>query len=633
MNRFCRTVTTISAVVMAGVALLTFIQFHTFIQNMQREDIVTINAFHAIIPSRSIIRSDDNGKLQVQKRGVDLVILGYPYLQCDWFFRDNSQFSVLSSANMTDSLADSSLKRVVYHDESLLFDPPALEHRFQDVALSRSKILIALQHPIRWFETYFNEVTHFGIQQEISSTLSKCDIQTSNLCIERVKYHYLLFLLGKTNRTTISEQKLQSQNFHQSIGSIPNDIYLYEESQFREPDAKDFLNELSAFVGVPSLSAPPGMTPTKVMGICKSRYTALRSALLGIGEEAAEWISQHFLEAEGVHAIGDSFLRVLEKWKKDPCGVKTTKLGRKDINLIAKSFRNQIPTDLQPILDFAHIGFAKSATSHFRKKFEVSRGVSVLPEENMANDDIHTTAYNLILMARKASKKDKLGFKNPSYIFVEEKLRILQYYFPKTKLILGVRHPVLWFESYWNYQALPFYPNNTDKLPKPESLVDECYRFVCVRNARFHYFMARLGKTALQGKELEYFRHGVLDDGSLQLGNPVFLYTSEQLDDTDETARSIFVKDLEEYLELPYPLQDFFKIGDHINANHKRTFNICDQQYTDLRQMLLHVGKDASQWILDYFIGSLDVRVSSPERFRKHLESWGEDPCVARNAA
>ena len=46
----------------------------------------------------------------------------------------------------------------------------------------------------------------------------------------------------------------------------------------------------------------------------------------------------------------------------------------------------------------------------------------------------------------------KRGYKSPNDVGNLRAVRIIREYFPKTKLLVGMRHPVLWFESFYNFR-------------------------------------------------------------------------------------------------------------------------------------------------------------------------------------
>jgi hypothetical protein len=70
----------------------------------------------------------------------------------------------------------------------------------------------------------------------------------------------------------------------------------------------------------------------------------------------------------------------------------------------------------------------------------------------------------------------------------------LQYfddYFPKTALIVGLQHPVRWFESYYNFRFRHIREGKT--LPEADQPIGECTaaaQGVCTDYAKFHVNLA-----------------------------------------------------------------------------------------------------------------------------------------------
>lgn len=56
----------------------------------------------------------------------------------------------------------------------------------------------------------------------------------------------------------------------------------------------------------------------------------------------------------------------------------------------------------------------------------------------------------------------------------------------QTKFIVGIRHPILWFESFYNFRI-----HNKVRMPPAEELVGNCggrMHGVCTRRGNFHFF-------------------------------------------------------------------------------------------------------------------------------------------------
>ena len=237
------------------------------------------------------------------------------------------------------------------------------------------------------------------------------------------------------------------------------------------------------------------------------------------------------------------------------------------------------------------------------------------------------------------------GYKSPGDIRSLAALNALSRYFPRTLLIVGIRHPVLWFESLYNFKV----QNLREQFPSdywgdPNQLIGKCssYRdFMCVGTAKglFHLHLSLLGKT----NHTEDLRrqYPMADVGSevaiSETRNPVFLFDVEQLADENEERMSIFRKDIQNLVGLSSPLSPRppkIKPGKRLSKelqesrdNHK--IDICDSRYDPLRAELMRISNEASEWILHSgFLDNPDVYISSPQYFRNILEEhWKRDPC------
>ena len=254
-------------------------------------------------------------------------------------------------------------------------------------------------------------------------------------------------------------------------------------------------------------------------------------------------------------------------------------------------------------------------------------------------------------------------------------------YFPHTDFIVGIRHPVLWFESFYNFRI-----HNEFPMPPADKLIGKCrrgYYNLCTFRSNFHIFLGNLGKTNFTTDPAEYqyvapqFRRSMSplqyddsnnssfadDDENLQQlsrrparRRRIFLYEVSQLSGGDSRAANTtttttdaaadrrvaqFRVDLQHYLGLsqPIPPMIWFKPGrNHTSQDiHTRTatrkIDICDEPYVPLRQVLMEQAVNASRWIRKFFVESPDVVVSSRDYFVHTLmPSWERDPCLDRRA-
>jgi hypothetical protein len=229
----------------------------------------------------------------------------------------------------------------------------------------------------------------------------------------------------------------------------------------------------------------------------------------------------------------------------------------------------------------------------------------------------------------------KYGIKCPTMIRNADAIDNLAKMSQHTRLLLGLRHPVSYFESFYNYRVLEHYDTGSNAtIPTPLELSNgtKHWRDVSLAYARYELFMQQLAKVPMSSTEMQ----DVLDERlfTKQISpNPfkVFLYTMDQLRDQNELRRTKFQTDLQEFLGLKIPLMDFTKLSKVNSAeNHKRRpelIDICDIRYDGIRKHLLESGRKTSLWVRNKFIKSPDVVVSSEDYFSAILSTWGQDPC------
>ncbi|GKY93544.1 hypothetical protein MPSEU_000321800 [Mayamaea pseudoterrestris] len=248
--------------------------------------------------------------------------------------------------------------------------------------------------------------------------------------------------------------------------------------------------------------------------------------------------------------------------------------------------------------------------------------------DNKNNDNAHSCSNNKIMR----------GYKSPNELRRLQSLWLLQKYFPTTKLIVGLRHPVWWFQSWYNFKATQGKLLNNHST---ERFVDNLPPML-----DFHKNLAQLGKTnattdsreqGLLGNDfprpLKPFQvrlyerlnmelvtdetSGATTVAMTKLDNPVFLYVDEQVNDP------AFSSSLQSFLHLDTPIAP---IGRNNSAAAHR-MDVCHYSHRPLRAALVELGSDMADWILEYFVTLPEVTVSSPNKFRALLLEWKKDPC------
>jgi len=249
------------------------------------------------------------------------------------------------------------------------------------------------------------------------------------------------------------------------------------------------------------------------------------------------------------------------------------------------------------------------------------------------------------------------------------------------KLIIGLRHPVRLFESFYNYRVMELYQEQEQRLqqhqhqnrtsapppltipalekpPTPEQLLSNPtlqWRDVSVDLVRLELSLMQLGKVALTRSdvlELNFSgRRTVLRYNSFR----VFLYEVNQLrsDDDDYEVGSgnnvtsssrrsrEFRQSLQSYLGLTQEIPAFERLNvNNMNgsttSSYPESIDICHGRFDELRRVLVGHGDRAGRWILEKFAKSDGVVVgggsgssSSREYFRELVGRWGRDPCAA----
>mmetsp|Transcript_19803 Transcript_19803/g.42966 ORF Transcript_19803/g.42966 Transcript_19803/m.42966 type:complete len:588 (-) Transcript_19803:2731-4494(-) len=244
------------------------------------------------------------------------------------------------------------------------------------------------------------------------------------------------------------------------------------------------------------------------------------------------------------------------------------------------------------------------------------------------------------------------GAKCPRFLADASQLLGYGYAYPRTKLIIGMRHPVLWFTSFINMgnvgdlysrmKICPHYHNidpitgiptdvrKDDGEAKSEICLGECRCGipVCFHRARLHLPLARVGKTPLFSKEeRDLLSPGDPDGGENlfngKLRNPIFVYEQTQMkEDTywDEVAG---------FLGLSHIPNAHYKSAH--GKGHNKT--LCIEYYDEFRAQMMAHSYNVSVWLEEYFLpvgldpNRPDVVIANPESFRTIIETYKHDPC------
>mmetsp|Transcript_10154 Transcript_10154/g.21517 ORF Transcript_10154/g.21517 Transcript_10154/m.21517 type:complete len:468 (+) Transcript_10154:320-1723(+) len=307
--------------------------------------------------------------------------------------------------------------------------------------------------------------------------------------------------------------------------------------------------------------------------------------------------------------------------------------------------------NISSLLDFVVAGFPKCGTTTMGKTVaKLIHGFGASGWDNCKTaDEIIMSAYNSwgwANMTGATSMQPLRGFKCPKYLerqVARRKMNDLAYHFPETKLILGVRHPVRWFESFYN-----FIVQTNGRIPGPYERVKGCLNgtidccpgraLFCTDRGRFHLHLAGMGKTAMSTEERELLPPMPKWFGTRNaIPNPVMLYEIGQMSDVNENRRSSFWAQIGGYLGYDgrMPMQRNEVPGSKPNKNpekqvwlDKMKIDVCDPIWDGIRAILMGHAVDASRWILQYLLAAgTGVSVSNKEHFTELIKEWERDPC------
>eukprot|EP00977_Amphora_coffeiformis_P021955 scaffold10095_cov163-Amphora_coffeaeformis.AAC.5 len=317
--------------------------------------------------------------------------------------------------------------------------------------------------------------------------------------------------------------------------------------------------------------------------------------------------------------------------------------------------RGNVPPPKQTI-DFLVAGFPKCGTTSIL--FALEKHPQVIMDDKeychiarpLQQDDVNMNRLNRFLTdlitaktktapnlaATTSSSSFKLGIKCPEALKNFKAIHRLSQHSPYSKWVVGLRHPILFVQSFYNYRVMEFHlgPKHGEEIPNLHQLWENrsmVWRDLSSESSRFDLQLMQLGKTSLNVTQLQ----GFWDRDMLAVKPnhfPIFLYTIDQIDDTNLSRKRAFQNDLLQFLDLDTSLLPE-EIG-HANKNratgkagYAETINICSTAYADIRTTLLEHGAEAARWILDELLQSPDVHVSNAEHFRQSMQTWFRDPC------
>lgn len=268
-----------------------------------------------------------------------------------------------------------------------------------------------------------------------------------------------------------------------------------------------------------------------------------------------------------------------------------------------------ITKDVNWLLDFSIVGFPKTGTSTLMLYLKKQTQSIFVFDEERCELGFNQHVPLLKELHREYQPQRLTGIKCPRDLESDYARNNYRSFFPETRFIVGVRNPIRWFESFYNFRV-----HNNFPMPPPQKLVGKCRKFnsgVCTDRANFKQHLSKI-------------------EGSRK----VFLYDTNQLQNSESMDE--FLGDLKEFLGLKTPLEGpmmHIKPGfnpkdkEHEDLLTSKKIDICEDQYGELRRLLKQQASESAHWILDEFLSNPNVKISSPDYFKSLLQKWHSDPC------
>ena len=172
----------------------------------------------------------------------------------------------------------------------------------------------------------------------------------------------------------------------------------------------------------------------------------------------------------------------------------------------------------------------------------------------------------------------------------------------------------------------------------------------CSGRTAVHLYLSRLGYTPMTSPE----ERALLQNNDLTVYNfsetTMHLNELSQLFFNNVTRVNGVIESMESFLGLAeggLPRIDMAREKDeYIPTNNterkgvkddkekqSHILEICGDHYSKLREHLVEIGKNASEWIEHYLLKSDRVYVYDREDFLKRIRKWAVDPCLAKKGS
>jgi hypothetical protein len=341
-----------------------------------------------------------------------------------------------------------------------------------------------------------------------------------------------------------------------------------------------------------------------------------------------------------------------------------------------KNAKNKdVPRPMHKLLDFVVAGFPKCGTSNMLHRLHKNPQVYMGTHEKGGKERHelrHTETHYFEEFVNRYSMKNinkgtnlegpggkqlkqLVGFKSPEVLSSKNFLNNVVNFFPGVDMIVGVRHPVLHFQSNYNYKL-----KNADsslKLPHTKHLIGDCDRdchsghnhhctptvpfrekgthtqkrenTMCTMISTFHHALSRLALTPMEEEaEKKLLAASPYHKGSFhpEWTGRLLLVELGQITDTNHTRHDQYERSFEKFLGLE---ENSFSTERHQHKQTPKLINICDPEHREVRKHLSGIALESSKWITEYLLQSDRVVVTNRDHFKNLMKEWEVDPCAS----
>ena len=314
------------------------------------------------------------------------------------------------------------------------------------------------------------------------------------------------------------------------------------------------------------------------------------------------------------------------------------KMDKKQKQPVAKDAIKAVVQDQKPSFDFIVAGFPKCGTTSLLKAFAAHDETDMANHEQCAvaapnkPDNRVLKDLDMTLATLSSDAHTKRSFKCPTTMYNYKSISRMEKHSPNAKYVIGMRHPVEMLQSFYNYRITEIKERNLDEpIPSLEEVLESGnpWKGVSMQSTRFELFLMQLGKTSISVDQLNDLVGQNYELAIRPSNAPVFLYTVDQLEDTDETRSESFRSTMQSFLGLQKPIAAVgHENKNHVAHAHAESIDICHAKWASVRAKLVEQGTETARWLREEFIHSNDVVVGNQEHFIKTLDSWSVDPCA-----